>query len=129
MTQSTQRLPSRKRPAHMPLVEMGNCSVIVYLTVCTRDRNPVLACGDAQACLMNAWRGATHWLVGRYVLMPDHVHLFCAPATFPPEPIRAWSKYWKTVASKTWPRQDERPLWQADGWDTQLRRGESYREK
>ncbi len=129
MMQDAQRLPSRKRPAHMPLSEMGNRAMIVYLTVCTRARKPVLARGDAQACLLNAWREATHWVVGRYVLMPDHIHLFCSPATFPPEPVRTWSRYWKTVASKTWPRQDERPLWQADEWDRQLRRGEGYREK
>ena len=129
MMQNTPRLTLRKRPAHMPLVEMGTRSLIVYLTVCTRNRKPVLARCDAQACLLNAWREAANWLVGRYVLMPDHLHLFCAPATFPPEPIRAWCKYWKTLASKTWPQQNERPLWQTDGWDRQLRQGESYREK
>jgi len=29
--------------------------------------------------LCSVWREATAWLVGRYVIMPDHVHLFAAP--------------------------------------------------
>ncbi len=122
-------MPVRKNPAHRPIVECGQRTVIVYLTVCTHGRKPILARGDAHACLLSAWHQACRWVVGRYVVMPDHVHLFCAPATFPCEPLRTWVKYWKTVATKIWPRPDERPLWQADVWDTQLRRGENYTEK
>src|SRR5256885_6005252 len=44
-----------------------------YTTLFRSDR------ADAVAAILNAWKTADHWLVGRYVIMPDHIHLFCAP--------------------------------------------------
>ncbi len=129
MNATERRFPTRKRLAHPPVLTGGNRSVIVFLTVCSRDRRPVLACDDAHHSLRMAWTQAAWWSVGRYVVMPDHVHMFCAPSTYPPEPLRNWVRYWKSLVSKSWPRQAERPLWQADAWDTQLRRGESYEAK
>jgi putative transposase len=40
-----------------------------------------------------------------------------------------WVRYWKSLASKKWPRPDEQPIWQRDFWDTQLRRSENYNSK
>jgi len=53
---------------------------------------------------------------------------FCAPGD-PTVPLKAWVKYWKSMASRRWPRREEQPIWQKDFWDTQLRRDESYMEK
>lgn len=75
-------------------------------------------------CLRAAWRMADHWLVGRYVIMPDHVHLFCAPGTFPPSALRVWVSYWKARSAKMTELGCD--LWQQNFWDTQLRRHESY---
>ena len=65
----------------------------------------------------------------RWVLMPDHMHLFCSPATVPPEPLERWISYWKAEAARHWPRGAEHPLWQRDFWDTQLRHADSYNAK
>ncbi len=61
--------------------------------------------------------------------MPDHVHLFCAPADIHPKPLLQWVSYWKSCAARNWPRSDDAPIWQRHFWDTQLRRGENYSEK
>ena len=37
---------------------------------------------------------ATAWLVGRYVLMPDHLHLICSPIEETVE-IEPWVTFWK----------------------------------
>jgi putative transposase len=121
--------PSRKKPAQMPVVETGNQAVIVFLTVCTKERKPILAKPDIHELLVDSWQKAIQWSVGRYVIMPDHVHLFCSPAIYPTEPVYAWIKFWKTLASRRWPRADEQPVWQQAGWDTQLRRGDCYSDK
>ena len=121
--------PSRKKPAHKPVVGMGSRAVIVFLTVCTKDRKAILARSDIHDLLVDSWRQAIRWSVGRYVIMPDHIHLFCAPATYPTESVYSWIKFWKTLASRHWPRVEEHPVWQPDGWDTQLRRGDRYSEK
>jgi putative transposase len=79
--------------------------------------------------IVDAWQKANVWLAGRYVIMPDHIHLFSAPNTFPMKPLQQWVKYWKSLASLSWPRPNNYPLWQRDSWDTQLRRHESYDSK
>ena len=121
--------PERKHPAHNPLMQVGFRASIVFLTVCTKDRKPILSRPEAHDLLIKSWKKASHWSVGRYVIMPDHVHLFCTPATQPSEPIRSWTKYWKSIVSSSWPWRDDQPIWQQDGWDTQLRQGESYARK
>ena len=113
----------------MPLVDSGNRTNIVFLTVCAANRQPLLAREDVHATLINAWTRANRWIVGRYVIMPDHLHLFCAPASYPEVNVRRWLEYWKFVSSRSWPRPEERPIWQLHGWDRQLRSGESYSAK
>jgi len=119
----------RQHPAHPPPVERGNDPIIVYLTACTPGRKRVLAAAETVELLVSSWQSATSWLVGRYVVMPDHVHLFCAPAESPFRALDQWVRYWKTLASRRWPRMEEQPIWQLDFWDTQLRDVAHYDEK
>ena len=113
----------------MPVFESGNQAVIVFVTVCTKGRRPVLANDTIHTLLREAWIDAQLWRVGRYVIMPDHLHLFAAPATIPPEPLRKWTSYWKSCAARKWPESGPSPVWQTDVWDTQLRASESYASK
>ena len=80
----------RKRPAHFPTITVGFRSRIIFLTVCTRCRKPLLANDEAARLIADSWRAANFWRVGRYVIMPDHIHLFCAPNTFPAQPLKKW---------------------------------------
>src|SRR5205809_3852262 len=53
-----------------------------FVTTCTKNRNTVLARNEVAEILLEEWRGARDrhgWAVGRYVIMPDHVHFFCRP--------------------------------------------------
>ena len=127
--------PPRRHPAHGILVS-SHTPTIVFLTVCTKGRKPWLATREVHELLRAVWGDARAWLVGRYVLMPDHVHLFCAPneegsAGASPSrvevalpPLDNWVRYWKSQFSK----RDQNPQrrWQVDHWDTRLRRGDSY---
>lgn len=122
-------VPLRKTPAHFPVSEKGNLSSIVFLTVCTKDRKPILAQDDVHDVLLRAWRDADQWSVGKYVVMPDHIHMFCGPAKIEYPSLKKWVQYWKTMASRRWPRPDEHPVWQVDSWDRQLRCDESYSAK
>ena len=120
--------PGRRHPVHQPVHQSGNLSVIVFLTVCAEKRKPILAKDDVVDLLVKTWHDADTWLVGRYVVLPDHLHLFCAPRAHD-VPLKKWVKYWKSLASRHWPRSPEQPVWQLDFWDTQLRRSESYAQK
>jgi REP element-mobilizing transposase RayT len=92
--------PTRKYLAHPPVVDSFNRSCIVFLTVCTKDKTPVLACDHMHRWLLHAWSLSGNWVVGRYMIMPDHIHLFCAPGTFPPTSIKKWASYWKGLISR-----------------------------
>jgi len=119
---SSRHFPARNRPVHQPVYETGNRSVIVFLTVCTADRRPILATPEMHELLRESWLKAHTWRVGRYVVMPDHIHLFCVPGTNPPESLRSWVAYWKRQVAFA----VGRSFWQKNYWDTQLRRHESY---
>lgn len=119
----------RKHPPHFPPIERHNTPIIVFVTICTHKRKPILANNDAHQLLCTAWRTWPTWLVGRYMIMPDHIHLFCAPADLHPQPLTKWLSFWKSHVARSWPSPKNRPIWQRHFWDTQLRRGESYSEK
>ena len=95
--------PQRKRPAHFPTVTIGFQSIIIFLTLCTRQRKPLLANDEAAELLLEAWKAANFWRVGRYVIMPDHIHLFCAPNTFPPRTLGKWIEFWRNHVTRAWP--------------------------
>jgi REP element-mobilizing transposase RayT len=103
--------------------------LIVYLTVCTKRRKPILANPETHELLRAAWRDARSWLVGRYVVMPDHIHLFCAPAKSEAQPLLQWVKYWKSATARNWITPTDTPVWQRHFWETQLRRSEGYDQK
>ena len=121
----TVNLPLRRRPIHLPVIGGYNRSVIIFLTICTKDRQPLLANPTTHRSLDHTWTLAQHWLVGRYVIMPDHIHLFCAPGTNPCPSLPSWVAYWKRQAAFF----TGRTFWQKNFWDTQLRGTESYDRK
>jgi putative transposase len=74
---------------------------IVFLTVCTRGRTPWLAQDPVHQALADTWRAADSLLVGYYLLMPDHLHLFCAPRDLR-HSLDAWGTYWKRRFTLEW---------------------------
>jgi putative transposase len=119
--------PVRKRPVHLANVEGFNEPVILFVTVCTKNRKPILATDRVHRALRTTWSGSIQYHVGCYVIMPDHVHLFCSPAVDLPESVQKWVAYWKRLTSVE--LKDLYPIWQRDCWDTQLRHFHSYDEK
>jgi putative transposase len=79
--------------------------------------------------------------------MPDHIHLFCTPGSYPPTSLKSWVSFWRRLVSRavlgfgpladaeeghggTCPsRVDRGGLWQRDFWDTQMRSRDMYSEK
>ncbi|MBL8851283.1 MAG: hypothetical protein JNG89_16495 [Planctomycetaceae bacterium] len=99
---------------------------IVFGTVCTKNRVPWLASDEVHAILREVWQGADAWLLGRYVIMPDHIHFFAGWAGRDIS-LENWTKYWKSRFSKAYRRPDCR--WQVDHWDTRMRTVAIYEEK
>ena len=72
------------------------------------------------------WLASTAWLAGRYVVMPEHIHLFAGPGGID-VPFDNWVRYWKSLFTKR--HRNPAHLWQPDHWDRRLRSGERYEEK
>jgi len=151
------KLPQRHNPSPGVHIHLGQ-SNIVLLTVTTDQRNPWLANTTAQRLLYETWSEAKAWLVGDYLLMPDHLHCFCAPHDLR-FTIETWISYWKRefalkrkrlvsslappetgLVGRASPRavavgraspRAALPEWkfQSRGWHHRLRDGESYSEK
>ena len=148
-------LPVRHHPSKNSVRTIGFRSTILFVTVCTEWRMPILACQDMASIIVSAWAAADNWIVGQYVIMPDHVHLFCSPTTYPPYDFHRWMKQWKSLATIAWrkrggpqfiaagntansgstdaincvPPKRLPPLFQRNCWDEQLRTGFQYKEK
>jgi putative transposase len=116
---------SNKRPAHGVKFVEGQPTVI-FDTICTKNRSPWLATPEVHSLLIETWSKANLWLVGRYVIMPDHIHLF-AWETEDSIPYENWVKYWKSQFTKM--HKQPAHQWQADHWDTRMRTFETYESK
>jgi REP element-mobilizing transposase RayT len=106
---------------------------IYFVTTCTFRRRPILDCPKIAAILVDEWRVARTrhaWAVGRYVIMPDHVHFFCA-VELEAEPLPKFMQAWKQWTSKriTAELKTTGPLWQPEFFDHVLRSSESYSQK
>ncbi len=98
----------------------------VFLTVCTEKRGRWLAQSNVQRSLHALWKQkATAWLVCDYLIMPDHLHLFCAPYDLK-FTIDRWVSFWKDCFAKT---MVETGKFQRSSFHHRLRHDESYRDK
>jgi len=109
-------------------------SPIFFVTSCTWDRRRILANFDTVAILRSEMSGAREkhgWNIGRYVIMPDHVHFFCASEQTPGAAslsrfvgaFKEWTAK-RMVAAGAKP-----PVWQKQFFDHVLRSEESYTNK
>lgn len=136
----------RKHPTHLPNMARHNTPVLIFVTVCALDRTVnTFATNEMHGMLQEAWNNATSHRVGAYVLMPDHIHLFCAPTSMDSESVAKWVRYWKVLVTKKLggsracatvaqrpaplPESAQKSLFQRDCGDTQLRAGDNYHDK
>lgn len=104
---------------------------IYFVTACTAARRELLASNSIHEAFLRFVEEASNrgaW-VGRYVLMPDHLHLFVA---LEDERIRlsAWTGSLKKSISKALrDRGEPSPHWQKGFFDHIMRGSESYSQK
>ena len=117
--------PGRRYPAPGVHLTTGGPNWI-FLTVNTKERGRWLAQASVQQALHGIWEHtAKAWLVGDYLLMPDHLHLFCAPFDLKFSTER-WMAFWKDRFAKTHP---DTGTFQTGGFHHRLRDDESYAQK
>jgi REP element-mobilizing transposase RayT len=111
---------------------------IYFVTSCTQYRRKLLVCDNVANILIAEWRAAHDrhgWAVGRYVIMPDHVHFFCR-SELDAKTLSEFAGNWKSWTSRTIrtlgvsrSAPATTTLWQREFFDHVLRSSESYSEK
>ena len=122
-----QESEQRRHPAHPSPIDRHNQPVILLVTVTTVNGRCLLANQHSASALIGAWRSANRWVVGNYVIMPDHIHLFCAPHAWPRDTVKSWTTYWKRLAGLA--DSHLKSAFVYDCWDTQMRDQDHYARK
>lgn len=106
---------------------------IYFITTCIFGRRAILASHEVAVILVEEWRNAHSrhgWAIGRYVIMPDHVHFFCR-AELDAKALPTFMQKWKQWSSKRMARELKITggVWQEEFFDHVLRSSESYSQK
>jgi len=116
----------KDRPHRLDLI--FSTAPLFFVTLCTRNRRRIPSLGRAQTAFANyALRAQRQFdvAVGRYVIMPDHIHLFVrGNQNFSLSPWVGGLKRALSVALET-----GRVLWQPGFFDRVLGSDESYAQK
>jgi putative transposase len=120
----------RKKPRLARLSSVYQEGAVFFITFCTHERRMLLANEVIHRAFQVFCSQALtrHIIVGRYVFMPDHLHLFVHLSN--PDDLSPWIKSLKNFLSKTLREQSvEPPHWQKGFFDHLLRSEESSIEK
>jgi putative transposase len=117
--------PGRRAPAKGVKI-LPHQPTIIFLTICARRPANWIASPTVHASLTEIWRNANAWLVGYYLLMPDHIHLFCAPRDLH-FTIEKWIAFWKSEFTRR--HMNPEWTWQRNAVHYRLRTQDDYREK
>jgi REP element-mobilizing transposase RayT len=105
---------------------------IYFITTCTFKRRAILASTEVAKILSDEWKDAHNhhgWAIGRYVIMPDHVHFFCS-AELDAKTLPTFMQAWKQWTAKRMRELNfSRSVWQEEFFDHVLRSSESYSQK
>jgi putative transposase len=118
------------RPAGLPRIFQSYGAPLFFVTICTLYRKNIPSLEAAHdALLLYGTRAIKEFnlALGRYVIMPDHLHLFVrGDQSFV---LGNWVKGLKRAILKTFPRQSQTFFWQPGFFDHLLRSDESYAQK
>jgi len=104
---------------------------VYFITFCTQERMTILANEQIHSACMGFFAEALRReiFVGRYILMPDHIHLFVKLPP-PAENLSDWVKSLKNYLSKELRKKGvPSPHWQKGFFDHVLRSSESCSKK
>ena len=109
-----------------------NIEPIFFITLCSNQRERILTSGPLPDIIIQTFKNAENfygWLVGRYVIMPDHVHFFCIPNenAKPLSDFMKGFKRWTTKQSHACGFSGA--LWQREFFDHVPRNSASFSEK
>jgi REP element-mobilizing transposase RayT len=117
----------RQTPAQGVMPTLDGATIL-WCTVCADQRGTWCTQDSVYALLHEVWADAhNRWLVGDFLLMPDHVHFFATPKDGPWVEVERWTAFWKDQFSKRTPNASWR--WQRRIFHHRLRSEREYLDK
>ena len=115
------------KPRRLGKIYQSYDSPVYFVTFCTADRKSLLANPAVHKSFQRYARKAQPRgiAIGRYVIMPDHIHCFIRMA--PQYTLGTTIRMMKRALSTALP--EPNPHWQSGFFDHLLRHSESYSEK
>ncbi|HVZ66435.1 MAG TPA: transposase [Lacunisphaera sp.] len=106
---------------------------VYFITICSAGRRRILTAPALAAVLIESWQAAASvhgWWIGRYVIMPDHVHFF-ARHTDCEKTLSQFVRDWKKWTTRQIHAAGigEPCVWQAEFFDHVLRSADSDEQK
>ena len=117
----------KDKPPRLDLIFRRSNAPVHFVTFNTHIRATVLATAEVHGAFIEYYRRAGEFRigVGRYVLMPDHIHLFVRGSL--DFVLAQWVRILKRSLSAAIP--ETTPHWQSGFFDHLIRHSESYAEK
>jgi putative transposase len=119
----------RRTPAK-GVVLSSDMPLVLFCTVCADEKGVTWMAHEAvMRVLHDLWSEERNaWLVGEYVLMPDHVHFFCCPGRISETAeVERWVAFWKDAFAKRIDQQEWRR--ERGVFHTRMRSDAHYNEK
>ena len=130
---ASREFPQRRHLRRLDRIFDCHQTPLFFITVCTRHRQRYLSDPNAAAIIVATLAEAEStygWIVGRYIVMPDHVHMFCAPGSDEARDLSSFIGYWKRSTAMRIRRSCITNFaWQPEFFDHLMRSHESYAEK
>jgi REP element-mobilizing transposase RayT len=118
------------RPPRLPRIFQSYSAPLFFITICTLHGRKLPSLEAVhEALLLYGGRAISEFnvAVGRYVIMPDLLHLFVrGDQSFV---LATWVKGLKRTISKRFPSKSQKSFWQPGFFDHLLRSDESYAQK
>lgn len=119
------------RPPRLPVIFQRYDPPIFFITICSHERRRLFDNApfhDAFQKFAHRGHAEKGIAVGRYVLMPDHIHLFVRGG--PDFALTQWARIFKFTLGKTLVAAGHQPeFWQGGFFDHLIRQNESYSKK
>ena len=120
-----------RRPPRLSRIWVQRARPIFFVTICTQNRRPILnnsLCHNAFLSFCESSPTLAKVWVGRYVLMPDHLHVFISAEGS--VSLARWVASLKRHLTKLIKSSRvEAAIWQQGFFDHVLRDGETYSDK
>ena len=122
----------RQHLRRLERINLSSHCPIYFVTICSFQRRPILTTSsmirEIEPCFKNSLKHSG-WAIGKYVIMPDHIHFFCQDR----ENRKSLSDFVRDI--KKWLSKRahvngfEGDIWQKEFFDRVLRSSESHKEK